>query len=40
MNRRTLLGAMASALFTASPVAPDYAALLQSLTPRADEVLE
>jgi hypothetical protein len=40
MNRRALLGAMASGLFTASPVARDYAALLRSLTLRADEVLE
>ena len=40
MNRRTLFGAMASVLFTASPIARDYAALLQSLMLRADEVLE
>jgi hypothetical protein len=40
MNRGTLFGAMASGPLTASPVARDYAALLQSLMPRADEVLE
>jgi hypothetical protein len=40
MNRRTLLGAMARGLLATSPVARDYAALLQSLLLRADEVLE
>jgi hypothetical protein len=32
MNQRTLLGVMASGLFTASPVARDRAALRQSNT--------
>jgi hypothetical protein len=40
MNRRALFRVMPSGLFTASPVARDYAELLRSLTLRADEVLE
>jgi hypothetical protein len=40
MNRRALFRVMASGLLTASPVARDHAAILQSLMPRADEVLE
>jgi hypothetical protein len=40
MNRGTLFGAMASGLFTTSPVARDYAALLQSPVLRTDEVFE
>jgi hypothetical protein len=40
MNRRALFRVMASGLVTASPVSRDYAALLQSLMLRADEVLE